>query len=176
ITGQGQTVTLLNTGQELWTGRAPATVGSVLRYKYIRPLPKRVDETTVAQQPVRYRLFAVSAGENTAADVVAGWADLPFAGPTGGLDGRVWNGASGQGVMGILVAAGGQQTLTAHDGTFSFQNIPTGAQRATLMAPDGSLLPAQQVVPVAAGRSAPVDLVRVDPEAVHLTFLVQPPP
>ena len=51
-------------------------------------------------------------GTRTVDDVVAGWSDLPFAGQVGGLDGRVWNGNIGQGVMGILVAAVGRHQVT----------------------------------------------------------------
>ncbi len=175
VSGSSRTIVLANTGNSVWSGGATAPVGAVLRYKYTRPLPAYVDETTATQQPVRYRLFAVASGATTAEDSVAGWTDVPFAGAVGGLDGRVWNGNSGQGVMGILVAAGGQQTITAHDGSFSFQNLPAGAQRATLLAPDGALSPAQKTANVSPGQTVPVDLVSADPNAVHLTFLVQPP-
>ena len=172
VSGSSRTIVLTNTGNNEWSGGATAPVGALLRYKYIRPLPSLVEETTAAQQSVRFRLLAVAGSATTADDIVAGWTDLPFAGAVGGLDGRVWNGNSQQGVMGILVAAGGQQTLTAHDGSFSFQNLPVGAQRATLLAPDGSLSPAQQTANVTAGQTAPIDLVSTDPNAVHVTFLV----
>ncbi len=124
VGGGRRTVVLTNTGDNLWSGGATATIGSTLRYKYVRPLPIYTEETTATQQPVRYRLLAVTSGGTTADDIVAGWTDVPFAGQTGGLDGRVWNGNSGQGVMGVLVAAGGQQALTAQDGSFAFQNLP----------------------------------------------------
>jgi hypothetical protein len=175
VGGSSRTIVLANTDNDIWSGGASAPVGAVLRYKYVRPLPSYVEETSATQQPVRFRLFAVAAGSSTADDIVAGWADLTFAGQAGGMDGRVWNSNTGQGVMGILVAAGGQQTLTAQDGTFVFQNLPTGAQRATLLAPDGSLSPAQQTINIGPGQTVPVDLVSADPNAVHLTFLVQPP-
>src|SRR5207249_7059598 len=130
---------------------------------YIRPLPALVEETSADRQPVRFRLFAVAAGGSTAEDIVAGWDDVPFAGPVGAMDGRVWNSNSQQGVMGALVAAGGQQTLSAHDGTFSFQNLPAGPQRATLLSPDGSLSPAQQTANISPGQTTPLDLVSADP-------------
>ena len=155
VGGSGRTIVLANTGNNEWSGGATAPVGALLRYKYIRPLPSVVEETTAAQQPVLFRLLAVAGGATSADDIVAGWTDLPFAGAVGGMDGRVWNGNTQQGVMGILVAAGGQQTLTAHDGTFSFQNLPVGVQRATLLAPDGSLSPAQQAAISARAKPRP---------------------
>ena len=176
VGGHTRTIVLANTGDNLWSGGARAAVGAVLRYEYIRPLPSLVEETTASQQPVRFRLFAVAAGASTAEDVVAAWTDVPFSGPVGAVDGRVWNSNNQQGVMGVLVAAGGQQTITAHDGTFSFQNLPVGPQRATVLAADGSLNPAQQTATISPGQTAPLDIVSADPNAVHLTFLVQPPP
>jgi hypothetical protein len=174
--GAPRTVVLANTGNNLWSGGVSATLGAVLRYRYIRPLPTLVAETTPAQQPVSFRLLAVTSASTTADDIVAGWTDFPFAGAVGGMDGRVWNGNSGQGVMGVLVEAGGQQTISGQDGSFVFQNLPAGSQRATLLAPDGSLSPAQKSVKIGDGQTVPVDLVSADPNAVHLTFLVQPPP
>ena len=175
VGASSRTIVLANTGNNVWSGGASATVGALLRYQYVRPLPNTVVETTALQTPVRFRLYAVGPSAATVDDIVAGWADLPFTGDVGGMDGRVWNGSSGQGVMGILVAAGGQQTLTGPDGGFVFQNLPIGSQRATLLAPDGSLKPAQQIVTIGRGQTVPVDLVSSDPNAVHLTFLVQPP-
>ena len=173
--GASSTVILTNSGKNVWTGSTPAPLGTVLRYKYIRPLPTTVEETNADQQPVGFRLFFVD-GNATIVDTVAGWSDVPFAGDVGGLDGRVWNANTGQGVMGILVAAGGKLTVTAHDGSFQFYDLPAGDQRTTLLAPDGSLRPAQKSVTVSAGKSVALDHVSADPNAVHLTFLVRPPP
>ncbi len=175
VGGSSRTIVLANTGDNLWSGGARAPVGVVLRYEYIRPLPSLVEEATADKQPMRYRLFAVTTGASTAEDIVAAWADAPFAGQVGAVDGRVWNGNNQKGVMGVLVAAGGQQTITALDGTFSFQNLPAGPQRATVLAPDGSLSPAQQTATISPGQTTPLDIVSADPNAVHLTFLVQPP-
>src|SRR5260221_14677252 len=77
--------------------------------------------------------------------------------------------------MGILVSAGVQQSISAQYVSFAFQNLPVGPQRATLLAADGSLMPAQQTATISAGQTAPIDVVSADPNAVHLTFLVQLP-
>jgi hypothetical protein len=120
-------------------------------------------------------LFAVTAGNPNVEDIVAAWADLPFTGEVGGIEGRVWNGSDGHGVSGMLLSAGGQLTLSGHDGAFVFDGLPVGAQRVTLLAPDGSLRPAQETAAVSRGSLAPVDIISVDPNGVHITFLVQPP-
>jgi hypothetical protein len=168
-------VVLTQTGANVWTGGTSAPQGSVLVYKYARPLPSLVDEVTAEGKPLPYRLLAVNSDKPTVEDTVAGWADAPFSGETGAVEGRVWNANTGQGVMGILVTAAGQTTLTAHDGGFRLFKLPTGPQRVTLLAPDGSLRPANQVVEVAAGQMATVDLISSDPNAVHVTFVVRPP-
>ena len=41
VGGGTRTIVLANTGDNLWSGGMPATIGSTLRYKYIRPLPNR---------------------------------------------------------------------------------------------------------------------------------------
>jgi len=88
------------------------------------------------------------------------------------MDGRVWNGNTQQGVMGILVTAGGQQTLTAHDGTFTFKTC-RWARSGPPCWRGWRAEPAQQTANIAAGQTTPIDLVSADPNAVHLTFLVQ---
>src|SRR5258707_4720512 len=113
VSGASRTIVLVSTGNNQWSGGATATMGTVLRYKYIRPLPSLVEETTATAQPVRFRLLAAASSATSADDIVAGWTDLPFAGAVGGMDGRVWNSNTQQGVMGILVSAGGQQTISA---------------------------------------------------------------
>ena len=175
VGGASTTVILTNTGNNLWTGSTQAPAGSALRYRYVRPLPVYVEEATATGQPVAFRLFAVTAGNPNVDDIVAGWADLPYAGEVGGMEGRVWNGATGQGVNGMVISAGGQLAFSGHDGSFEFEGLPVGAQRATLLAPDGSLRPAQDTAQVSRGSAAPVDIISVDPDAIHITFLVQPP-
>jgi hypothetical protein len=175
VGGTRTTVILTNSGNNVWTGGAEAPAGAVLRYRYIRPLPNYVEELTPARQAVPYRLLYVTRDSPLVDDTVAAWTDTLFAGETGALEGRVWNGATARGVMGALVSAGGQLAVTAHDGSFVFHGLPTGPQRATLIAPDGSLRPAQQSATVGPNQTAAIDLVSVDPNAVHVTFLVRPP-
>src|SRR5258705_1510676 len=141
VGGTSTTVILTNTGNNLWTGATQAAVGAALRYRYIRPLPVYLEEATAAQEPVAYRLFAVTTNNPTAEDNVAASADLPFAGEVGGLEGRVWNGSNGQGVSGMLISAGGQLTLSGHDGAFAFDRLPVVAQPVSLLEPDGMVRP-----------------------------------
>ena len=175
VGGTNTTVILTSAGNDFWSGSTQAAVGAVLRYKYIRPLPTYVEEVTPARQTVPYRLLLVTGETVIAEDTVAAWTDTPFAGEVGALEGRVWNSNIGQGVMGVLVTAGGKVTVTAHDGSFVFFDLPVGVQRVTALAADGALRPAQGTASVTKGQMVALDLVSSDPNAVHVTFLVRPP-
>lgn len=158
----------------LWTGSAAATLGRVLRYRYARTGAGGPVEVTPLGKPVSYRLF-VAAPNATALDSVAGWGDAPYAGDQGALVGVIRNSNTGLGVLGVIVSAGGQLTLTAADGSYALYNIPAGEQRVTVMAPDGSLRATQASVTVPPSQVAPLDLAAPDPNAVQVTFVVQPP-
>jgi hypothetical protein len=91
------------------------------------------------------------------------------------VTGFVRNGNTGQGVMSLLVSAGGKLTLTAWDGSYALGDLPVGFHRITVVAPDGSLRPVQNTVNIAKGQTATLDFTSSDPNAVHVTFLVRPP-
>ena len=175
VGGHRTTVVLTETSNNTWTGTATATAGAVLRYRYVRPLPNYLEELTPNRQAVPYRLLVVGGEPLTVDDTVAAWTDTLYTGETGGVEGRVWNGNSGRGVPGVLVAVGGQVVVTGQDGGFIVYGLPVGQQRAAALAPDGSLRPAQQAAAVSANQVAPLDIISADPNAVHITFLVRPP-
>lgn len=176
IGGQTTLITLLPAGDNLWTGELSTELGTILRYRYVRGLASNeVGETTPASQAVHYRLLLVNTNTVIADDVVAAWADTPFAGNTGTVTGFIRNNNTGQGVMGLLVSAGGKLTLTHWDGSYTLTGLPVGFHRVTALAPDGSLRPTQNTVNIASGQTTTLDLSTTDPNAVHVTFLVRPP-
>jgi hypothetical protein len=176
VGGTSINVSLTSSGNNVWIGGTTAATGTVLRYRHIRSTPVYVEEATAAREPVPYRLLHVNSANMTVEDTVAAWTDTPFAGNLGGLVGTVRNSNTGQGVMGVIVSAGGKLTLTAWDGSYLFFDLPAGLQRVTVLAPDGSLRPVQNTATVVAGQMAPLDLVTSDPNAVHVTFLTRTPP
>jgi hypothetical protein len=176
VGGTSIIVPLLSAGNNVWTGGTKATVGAVLRYRYIRALPTYEEEVTPARQSVPYRLLQITANTETTDDVVAAWTDTPFVGDLGGVSGFARNSNTGQGVMGVLVAAGGKIALTAGDGSYVIADLPVGTQRVNLLSPDGFLAPMQRSVTVAAGQIAAQDFATPDPNQVHVTFMVRLPP
>ncbi len=176
ISGQTSLVTLLPASDNLWTGTAPTELGAVLRYRYVRGLaPTEVNEATPTQQVIQYRMLLINADTMIAEDVVATWADTPFAGNVGAVTGLIRNSNTGQGVMGLLVSAGGKLTLTAWDGSYTLSDLPVGFHRVTVIAPDGSVRPTQNTVNITQGQTTALDLNTTDPNALHVTFLVRPP-
>lgn len=174
--GGGQTIVpLANAGDNLWTGTTSATLGSVLRYRYVRTTSPAAGEVTPTGQAVPYRLLHVAAPNTAASDIVAAWSDQAFSGDQGAIVGAVRNSNTGRGVLGLLVSAAGQVTLTAWDGSYALYNVPSGEQRVTVMAPDGSLQATQGTVAVPVSQVAGLDLAAPDPNAVHITFVVRPP-
>src|SRR5688572_29102954 len=124
VSGRTTTVVLTQAGADVWTGGTSAPQGSVLVYKYVRPLPSLVDEATADGRSLPYRMLAVNSEKPILEETIAGWTDAPYSGETGAVEGRVWNANSGQGVMGVLVTAAGQTTITGHDGGFKLFQLP----------------------------------------------------
>src|SRR6185436_7859758 len=87
VGGTSASVDLISAGNNVWTGNLQATLGSVLRYKYVRRLPTAIEEVTPARQPIPYRLLAITSTATNVEDTVAAWGDTPFAGDLGGLAG-----------------------------------------------------------------------------------------
>jgi hypothetical protein len=175
VNGDYTEVLLQSAGDNVWTGSTAVTFGEVVRYKYVRTAPSFAEEFTPLRQAVPFRLFSITDQNSAAADVIATWSDTEFRGDQGGLRGIVRNSNTGQGVLGAIVAAGGQVTLTAFDGSFTLYNIPAGSQRVTVIAPDGSLRPTQTTALVPVSDFASVDLSSPDPNIVTITFSVRVP-
>jgi hypothetical protein len=92
--------------------------------------------------------------------------------PLGSLTGIIRNFATGQGVPGLIVSAGGMQTLTTWDGSYAFPRLLHGAQRVTTLAPDGAWTVAEGATVVNAPVGAFVDLGVDAARPVSVTFVV----
>lgn len=149
----------------------PFVPGSVVKYRYVRQSTLPILEDDSADRPVRYRLYYVT-GPGIVEDVVSGWADAPFAGPTGRLNGQVVDAATGAAIPNIMIAAGGQQTLTDSSGAFLIEGLPPGTHNLVAYALDGSYATFQQGAIIEANRRTPVSISLTAAPMVNVVFTV----
>lgn len=154
-----------------YTVSVPFAPGSVVKYRYVRQSTLPILEDDSADQPVRYRLYYVT-GPAVVEDVVSGWADAPFAGPTGRLNGQVVDAATGAAIPNIMIAAGGQQTLTDSTGAFFIEELPPGTHNLVAYALDGSYATFQQGARIEADRRTPVSISLTAAPMVNVIFTV----
>lgn len=157
-----------------YTAALPLAPGSVLKYRYARLGPNQTEEITAHNLPVRYRMYYVAGAAETT-DLIAGWADRPFAGKTGDIQGAISNAQTGAPIPNLLVSAGGLQSLTDSAGRFNLHGLPVGTHTVVVYALDGGYAPFQQGASVAEGLSTPVE-ARLTPAAlVPVSFTVHVP-
>ncbi len=68
--------------------KLPIRVGELVKYRYVRDSQFPMVEYTPSSQQVRYRLLEVS-NPMTVQDIVSGWIDTPYKGPTGRISGKI---------------------------------------------------------------------------------------
>ncbi len=150
----------------------PFAINSVIKYRYIRQGTLPIQETDSSNRPVRYRMVYVGA-PSTVEDVVAAWSGTPFSGDVGRLTGKVVDLISGNPDPNILVAAGGEQTLSDSDGNFILEGLPAGTHNMVLYAIDGMYQTFQQGARIEAGKLTPVSVsLTPSPLLVSVVFTV----
>ncbi len=150
-------------------------VGSVIKYRYLRQGEDIFAQEHISDgRPVRYRLFYVD-GSATVQDVVSRWTDTPFSGVTGRIMGQVTDQGTSQPLAGLLVAAGGAQTLTTSDGSFLLEGLPPGTHNLVVYSLDGSYRTFQQGATVAADSTTPTPIQVSAAPLVKMVFVVSLP-
>lgn len=157
-----------------YTLTLPFPIGSVVTYRYLRQAVLPVFEDDAYGQPVRYRMYHVVA-PGIVDDIVTSWSDTPFTGATGRVSGRVVNAVDGRPVPGLLIAVGGQQTLTDSTGYFLVDGLLPGVHNLVAFAPDGAYQTFQQGALVAEGKNTPAEFAVTPSQFVTVTFLVHVP-
>jgi hypothetical protein len=152
----------------------PFYLGKVIKYRYSREGTSSVDEHLYNDRPVRYRLYHVE-GPGTVNDVLSSWTDTQYAGPTGRIIGSVKDASTGRPVPNILVAAGGEQSLSLADGTFLLEGLPPGTHNMVLYSMDGSYYVYQQGAAIAADSTTPVSIELSPAPLVTVIFTVKLP-
>jgi hypothetical protein len=104
----------------------PFPIGSTIKYRYERQSEgMRVVEHLSDDNPVHYRLYHIS-GQGNVEDIISRWADSDYASPSGHIQGQVLDANTGEGIPGLMITAGGMQTITTSEGKFSLEGLPPG--------------------------------------------------
>ena len=152
----------------------PLPIGSVIKYRYSRQGEVLAEEHVSDGRPVRYRMYHVQ-NPGDVHDTVARWNDTPFNGETGRLSGTITDRESGQSVPGLLIAAGGAQTLTDSQGDFLIEGLLPGTHNLVVYAMNGAQETFQQGALVAAQSNTRANIQLSPAKKVDITFLVDVP-
>jgi hypothetical protein len=153
----------------------PFALNSIIKYRYMRQGALPTLEDNSADKPVRYRLYFVT-GPGAVEDVVSSWADSLFNSPFGRITGQIVDSSNNASIPNILIAAGGQQTLTDSTGKFTIENLPVGTHNLVAYALNGAYQTLQQGARVEVEKSTQVALALTPATMVNVTFTVSMPP
>ncbi len=157
-----------------YTLTLPFPVGSMVKYRYLRQSALPILEDDSAEKAVRYRLYSATA-PGTVQDIVSSWTDSLFAAPNGRIAGKVVSAADGSPLPNILIAVGGQQTLTDSTGEYVVEGLPVGTHNLVAYALDGAYQPFQQGAMVVENKTTPANVSLVAAPLVNVVFTVSVP-
>ncbi len=171
-----KTFILTGAPDNVWTATLPAPIGALLRYRYQRVTgPQAAGEVSADGTAIAYRTALVT-GSIVVEETIAAWSDTPFIGEKGRLTGIVRDASSNQGLAGIIVSAGGQQTLTGFDGEYVIWNLTANTiTPVTAFAPDGSFRAAAASATPPVNDAAHLDLSMAAAKTVKVSFAVALP-
>lgn len=148
---------------------------TTLKYRYTRQNQYAVIEHTETHQQVRYRMLHVD-GPKTVDDVVFQWSDTEYDGdPPGRISGQITDQETGTPLPGVLVTAGGVQSLTSASGTYLLSGLAPGVHNLVAYALDGSYRINQQGAQVASQANTEANLALEPRDLVDVTFVVEVP-
>jgi hypothetical protein len=154
--------------------KLPINIGTVLKYRYSRSSALPIMEVSPDNKSIRYRMLVVNA-PMTVYDVVSAWEDYPYQGGTGKITGSVLDIITNSPIPNIMVSAGGLNSFTSSDGSFSIIGLPPGTHNLVAYAMDGSYMPFQQGATIESGLTTPAEIRVLPGQAVNITFLLKAP-
>ncbi len=157
-----------------WLVRLTVPVGSLLHYRYARRSPGSAEEADALGEAVRFRVVNVS-GPLEVQDIIAGWTDLPYQGPTGRVLGRLQDTQTGQPLSEMMVSIGGRLAFSDGEGDFRVDGLAPGLHILTAFSTDGRYRPVQQGAVIAADSTTPAALAMQAAPLVQVTFEVTVP-
>ena len=152
----------------------PFAINSIVKYRYMRQGKLPILEDNPADKTVRYRLYFVTS-PGAVEDVVSAWADSLFNSPYGRITGQIVDSSNGAPIPSILIAAGGEQTLSDSTGKFNLEALPVGTHNLVAYAMDGAYQTFQQGARVEVGKSTKVTLTLAPASMVSVVFTVSVP-
>ncbi|MGD0005183.1 MAG: carboxypeptidase-like regulatory domain-containing protein [Anaerolineaceae bacterium] len=154
--------------------RIPVTLGSIIRYRYVRESnPVSIEYNSQGNQ-VRYRLYYVNT-PGIVKDTISGWTDLPYNGGVGRIQGQVTDATTNLPIPNVMVTAGGIQTITSSDGSFILEGLSPGTHNLVAYSIDGSYQPYAQGAMVAIDSTTPAPLQLTPTKKVKISFIVHLP-
>jgi hypothetical protein len=147
---------------------------AILKYRYLRRGATVLIEDSNNDMPIRYRILHVS-GPTQIVDTVSSWSDRPVNTLSGNIYGTVINTDTSAPVPGVMVTAGGAQTLTDAAGRFELVGLRGGTHNLVAYALDGSFQTFQQGATVAENQGTPVQIQMRPAQLVNIIFTVSVP-
>ena len=152
----------------------PFSLGSIVKYRYVRQSSSTNLEDDFLNRPIQYRMYYVG-GPGEVMDIVTSWTDSESTINYGRITGRVIDKNSNIGIPDILITAGGRQTFSDSNGEFVLEGIPEGNNNLVAYSIDGTYETFQQGAIVASGKRTPVSISLVSSKFVNVTFSVSLP-
>jgi hypothetical protein len=165
---------LTKVADDLWGSQLILPARTLLRYRYLRTSPTEANETFTDGSMVHSRVVHIS-GVTKLDDVIAAWTDVPYAGPTGRILGRLIEAETGASLPDLIAVVGGQMVFTDSTGEFRVDGLPPGLHTITAFSPSGEFSPAQQGALVAADSTTPAQMGLHRSNLVQVTFEVTVP-
>jgi hypothetical protein len=154
--------------------RIPVTIGSVIRYRYVRESnPVSIEYDSQGSQ-VRYRLYFVST-PGLVKDAVSAWNDFPYKGGFGRIQGQVTDANTNLPIPNVMVTAGGIQTISSSDGSFLLEGLSPGTHNLVAYSIEGTYQPFTQGAVVATDSTTPAPLQLTPTRKVKVSFVVHLP-
>jgi len=150
------------------------TVGSILKYRYVKTSQESSVEFSAKGQQVRFRALKVN-GPLVVSDIIAAWQDESYQGALGRIRGQFTDNKDNTPLPNLLITAEGVQTITASDGSFILEGLTPGTHNLVVISMDGTYDEFQQNALIAEEATTPVFLSLEKRPLVDVAFEVKLP-
>lgn len=154
--------------------RIPLATGTLVKYRFLKTGSENSIEYNSIGTSVHYRVYEVTSAA-VVPNFIAGWNGDEFAVGTGEVSGFIFDADTEAPAPEVMVNLNGLSVLTAHDGFFKFENVPSGEYFLTAYRPTGQYRPFQQKAVVADNAVTPASFGMTPADFVDIRFIVNPP-